>query len=64
MNEDVKRFLDELTQLTLKHKIAIGGCGCCNSPWLEFTETKEEFDPPHYSDKLIWDYDENMYIFD
>jgi hypothetical protein len=29
------QFLDELAELTRKHGIAIGGCGCCGSPWLD-----------------------------
>lgn len=28
-------FLNELSELTIKYGIAIGGCGCCDSPWLE-----------------------------
>ncbi len=31
----VAEFLDELSALTRKHKIVIGGCGCCGSPFLE-----------------------------
>lgn len=27
-------FLDELAKLTNKYGIAIGGCGCCGSPYL------------------------------
>ena len=27
-------FLKELTELTEKHGIVIGGCGCCGSPYL------------------------------
>ena len=27
-------FLRDLTDLTIKHKIVIGGCGCCGSPKL------------------------------
>lgn len=27
-------FLEELKQLSLKHGIYIGGCGCCGSPYL------------------------------
>ena len=33
-------FLKELTELTLKHGIKIGGCGCCGSPWI--AEAKPE----------------------
>ena len=33
-NEQTADFLNELTALTRKHKIVIGGCGCCGSPWL------------------------------
>lgn len=28
-------FLLELRELTRKHGVAIGGCGCCGSPWLD-----------------------------
>jgi hypothetical protein len=35
------QFLKELTQLSRKHKIAIGGCGCCGSPFLSKIEEKE-----------------------
>jgi len=27
-------FLIELSELTRKHGIAVGGCGCCGSPFL------------------------------
>ena len=30
----IEAFLNELTELTLKYGIGVGGCGCCNSPWL------------------------------
>lgn len=41
MDEDADKaarlldFILELRQLTLKHGVAIGGCGCCGSPWLD-----------------------------
>lgn len=31
---DLKLFLEKLTKLTRETGIEIGGCGCCNSPWL------------------------------
>lgn len=31
----LKAFLDELTALSIKHRISIGGCGCCGSPSLD-----------------------------
>lgn len=33
-NEKLEAFLDELSELSRKHRIAIGGCGCCGSPWI------------------------------
>ena len=27
-------FLKELTELTQKYGLEIGGCGCCGSPWV------------------------------
>lgn len=34
MTEAEQAFLTDLTELTRKHKITIGGCGCCGSPHL------------------------------
>ncbi len=34
-------FLQELSELTKKYGLAIGGCGCCDSPWVEETNTSE-----------------------
>jgi len=31
---NVEQFLQELSALTRKYKIEIGGCGCCDSPYL------------------------------
>lgn len=33
-NESEKAFLRDLTAITRKHNIAVGGCGCCGSPHL------------------------------
>jgi len=50
-------FLTELEILTRKHGIAIGGCGCCGSPWLEELSDKRLALPYtyHYSDRVLWD---------
>lgn len=36
MNDDAKKkeFMEGLAALTQKTGIAIGGCGCCDSPYL------------------------------
>lgn len=34
----VRKFLKELSELSLKYKITIGGCGCCGSPWINTNE--------------------------
>ncbi len=36
----VEAFLKDLTKLSLKHGITIGGCVCCGSPWLMKHEKK------------------------
>lgn len=28
------KFLEELSELSRKHKFVIGGCGCCGSPFI------------------------------
>ena len=40
MEERLENFLKELTELTHKYNLAIGGCGCCLSPYImdEFQE--------------------------
>lgn len=39
--ERLKDFLKELSELTKKYNIAISGCGCCGSPYID--DFQEEF---------------------
>lgn len=44
--ERLQPFLEELTALTTKHRISIGGCGCCGSPFLldlEDDQTRKDY---------------------
>ncbi|MBK7822957.1 MAG: hypothetical protein IPJ61_18405 [Tessaracoccus sp.] len=38
---DRDRFLADLTELSRKHGIIIGGCGCCSSPYLLRVDRKD-----------------------
>ena len=33
--KELESFLAELTALSEKHNLYIGGCGCCGSPWID-----------------------------
>ena len=35
MKEKEVEFLNELKNLMKKYNASIGGCGCCDSPWIE-----------------------------
>lgn len=38
-----RAFMLELRELTIKHGISIGGCGCCGSPSLDYeADTSDE----------------------
>ncbi len=55
----MRTFLQELTELTKQHNLAIGGCGCCDSPWVEEINTPER---DFIFDNLRWDKDKEEYI--
>lgn len=40
----LKAFLQELTALSDKYEIYIGGCGCCGSPWLNDIQAGKYYD--------------------
>lgn len=41
-DEQKRQFLLDLTELTRKHGIAVGGCGCCGSPFLMEADCSDE----------------------
>ncbi len=43
-----KEFLEELKALTLKHRLVIGGCGCCGSPHLSSLDEDYIPEEGHY----------------
>lgn len=42
-------FLKELADLTAKHGLVIGGCGCCGSPFLERTDDDSTDRPTRFN---------------
>ena len=58
-NERTDKFLEELTELTKKHGIEICGCGCCDSPWLNYMIGNEDL-----GGNLYFDEDKQKYICD
>ena len=45
MDNKLHGFLEELTELTKKYGLYIGGCGCCHSPYIyTYDEIKDEED--------------------
>jgi len=48
-------FLKELTELSKKHKMYIGGCGCCGSPYVIDENEKDVVED------LRYDYEEEKY---
>lgn len=52
---DPREFLRELSELTKKHGISIGACGCCGSPFL----TELEGDDDHIGAYIVTDEPDN-----
>lgn len=60
--ERTEGFIKELNALTEKYQIAIGGCGCCGSPYLIDQKTYDGYDPMTEINSeiccdLAWDFD-------
>lgn len=43
----VRKFLEELNELTKKHSLKIGGCGDCDSPWVVELYDKKNTSPTY-----------------
>lgn len=43
MTENEEKFLEELTALSNKYKVAIAGCGCCGSPFIMTTDVENGY---------------------
>jgi hypothetical protein len=41
-DEQLRAFLIELSELSRKHGLLIGGCGCCGSPYIMRKEDNQE----------------------
>jgi hypothetical protein len=60
MDVDERRaeFVAALTRLSKEHGFAIGGCGCCDSPWIEETKEDSRYAPVNghyeYDHMLRW----------
>lgn len=50
--ENTKEFLKELAELSMKHGIVIGGCGCCGSPHLNEVKRKGHYEISPHGDDL------------
>lgn len=49
-------FINDLIELSKKHKMIIGGCGCCGSPFLlEFDEEITAEGTYIYDNQLEWE---------
>ena len=56
---ELNNFLIELTELTKKYDICIGGCGCCSSPYLKRVDNGETI-----GEFLCWNIQEEKYEAD
>ena len=58
MTENEENFIKELTALSKKYKVIIGGCGCCGSPYVSACDIdKDKFVNEagySYDDYLDW----------
>ena len=51
MDKRLEDFLKELTELSKKYGLYIGGCGCCGSPWIRDTKGWLDTDSLSFNDE-------------
>ena len=61
MQKDIEGFLKDLSALSLKYDIIIGGCGCCGSPHLIDRNSQIELNGKQ-CDNLAWTHDDHYEI--
>ena len=61
MTKDLNGFLDELTELSKKYQIVIGGCGCCSSQYLWHIEMGNPTGNSIFAQFLNFDKNNNEY---
>lgn len=57
---ELKMYLLELEKLAVKYKFAIGGCGCCGSPYIKDLTTDEKY-PDSIATDLGYNYEDKKY---
>jgi hypothetical protein len=55
-NKKINSFLNDLTRLSIKYNLYIGGCGCCGSPFIS-----EDSESNYLYDNLEYDYELKKY---
>jgi len=62
MDNNLDAFISALTALTLKHRVIVGGCGCCDSPYFMGIDNEKQFEL--IAGNLKFDRDTEVYSID
>jgi hypothetical protein len=53
-SDEQKEFIKKLEKLTRETGIAVGGCGCCGSPWITTVDITSDESGYGYADEIRW----------